>query len=64
MEMQTRLADGVAWLTEGSRGWDADNAFVFHNFCTSPSITSTSVTSRVCSSSTTRASAPTGATWR
>ncbi len=32
MEMQTRLAEGVAWLTEGSRGWDADNAFVFHNF--------------------------------
>lgn len=32
MEMQTRLGDGIAWLTEGSRGWDADNAFAYHNF--------------------------------
>lgn len=32
MEMQTRLAEGVAWLEQGSRGWDADNAFALHNF--------------------------------
>lgn len=32
MEMQTRLPEGIAWLEQGSRGWDADNAFAYHNF--------------------------------
>lgn len=32
MEMQGRLDEGIAWLGEASRGWDADNTFAFHNF--------------------------------
>jgi tetratricopeptide (TPR) repeat protein len=32
MEMQGRLADGMAWLGETSRGWDADSTFAPHNW--------------------------------
>jgi tetratricopeptide (TPR) repeat protein len=32
MEMQARLAEGIAWLEEGSRGWDPDTALACHNF--------------------------------
>jgi tetratricopeptide (TPR) repeat protein len=32
LEMQARIDEGVAWLETGSRGWDADNAFAYHNF--------------------------------
>jgi tetratricopeptide (TPR) repeat protein len=31
MEMQARLDEGIAWLEEGSRGWDADSAMRCHN---------------------------------
>ncbi|MCC6469531.1 MAG: tetratricopeptide repeat protein [Alphaproteobacteria bacterium] len=32
MEMQTRLADGVQWLTERADDWRHDNGFAFHNW--------------------------------
>jgi tetratricopeptide (TPR) repeat protein len=32
MEMQGRLHEGIGWLEETGRGWEADNAFVFHNW--------------------------------
>ncbi|MCC7046935.1 MAG: tetratricopeptide repeat protein [Alphaproteobacteria bacterium] len=32
MEMQTRLADGVQWLTERTDDWSHDNGFAFHNW--------------------------------
>jgi tetratricopeptide (TPR) repeat protein len=31
MEMQARLDEGIAWLEQGSRAWDADTALGCHN---------------------------------
>jgi tetratricopeptide (TPR) repeat protein len=31
MEMQARLDEGIAWLEQGSRGWDPDTALACHN---------------------------------
>ena len=31
LEMQARLDEGIAWLTETSRAWAPDNALAFHN---------------------------------
>ena len=32
MEMQGRLAEGIAWLTSREADWAPDNAFAFHNW--------------------------------
>jgi tetratricopeptide (TPR) repeat protein len=32
MEMQARIDEGIAWLEEGSAGWDPDTALACHNF--------------------------------
>ncbi|MGC4001586.1 MAG: tetratricopeptide repeat protein [Anaeromyxobacter sp.] len=32
LEMQARLGEGIAWLTEASRHWAPDNAFAIHNW--------------------------------
>jgi hypothetical protein len=32
MEMQGRLAEGIAWLTNREADWAPDNAFAFHNW--------------------------------